>query len=146
MRAAAHGATVDFRQGEGRTLRRHDYIGGAGDADATAEDEAVHGDYHRHRAAVYGLEGFVVAGVDRDDALRVGIQFLDVDAGTEAAPLGANDDDPHLRVDAQCLNVFRQCQPFLAVQGVDGWLGEHQLGNARVDLCSKCLAHDGSLQ
>ncbi|MNP54478.1 hypothetical protein D3C76_1490350 [compost metagenome] len=106
----------------------------------------MHGDDDRHRRAMHRLERGVVTGVHRHDPLGVGIQLLDVDACAKATPLGTDDDHPHLRVVAQCLDVLRQVKPLLAVEGVDRRFGEHQLSNARLDLCSKCLIHDGSLQ
>src|SRR3546814_3440399 len=57
-------------------------------SDAAAEHEAVHRDDHRQRIAMHGAEAAVVAGIDRDDALRMGVELLDVDAGAEAAASG----------------------------------------------------------
>ncbi|MNO87585.1 hypothetical protein D3C76_790080 [compost metagenome] len=146
MGAAAHGATVHFRQGEGRALRGDDDVGRAGDADAAAEHEAVHRDDHRHRATMHGLEGFVVAAVDRDDALRMLVQLLDIDAGAEAATLGADDDDPRLRIGAQGVDAVGQGLPLDAVEGVDRRLVDHEFDDAIVGLGGECAAHVALLQ
>ncbi|MNJ49822.1 hypothetical protein D3C77_450740 [compost metagenome] len=146
MCTAAHGAAIDFRQGEGGAFRGHDNVGSAGNTDATAQDKAMHGNDHRHRRAVYGLERGVVAGVDRNDLLRVGVQFLDIDPGTKTTAFGTDDDHPHFGVGAQGFHLQGQVHPFLAIQGIDRRFSEHQFSNARVDLCSKCLTHDGLLQ
>src|SRR5690349_14354476 len=149
MRAAAHGPAIHFRHTEGGALGRDNDVGSAADADAAAQDEAVHGHDHRFRVAVNGLEAVVVALVHRDDQVAVGSQFLDIDPGTEAATFRANHDHPHVVVAAQALDLAGDIRPALVVEGVDRWPVEHQFGNAVFDadakwfhgfLPSQCLA------
>ncbi|MNN76881.1 hypothetical protein D3C81_1932970 [compost metagenome] len=104
----------------------------------------MHRDNHRHRVAVHGLEGRVIAGIDLDDALRVLVQFLDVDTRAKSAALGADNDHPHLRVGTKGFDLLRQGLPLLAVQGVDRWFGDHQLSDPLIELCGKCRVHRGS--
>ncbi|MNN25991.1 hypothetical protein D3C81_1394850 [compost metagenome] len=146
MRAAAHGPTVYFRQGKGGALGGHDNVGCTGNADAATEDETVHGDDDRHRVAMYRLECRIITGVDRYDAFGVGVQFLDVDTCAEAAAFGTDDDHPDVGVGAQGFDLMGQVHPLLAAQGIDRRFGQHQLSNARLDLCGKCLTHEGVLQ
>ena len=100
---AAHGATVHLGHAKARAVGRDDDVSGTADANATAQDETVHGDDHRHLVAMHGLEGVVVALVDRDDQVAVSSQLLDIDPGAEATAFGADDDGPDLRVLAQRL-------------------------------------------
>ncbi|MNL19671.1 hypothetical protein D3C87_1408850 [compost metagenome] len=144
MRTAAHGATVDFRQGEGRAFGGDDDVRRPGDADAAAQDKTMHRDNHRHRVAVHGLEGGVVTGIDLDDPLRVLVQFLDVDTGAKAPAFGADHDHPHVGIGPKGFDLSRQGLPLLAVEGVDRWFGDHQLGDPLIELCRECRVHRGS--
>ena len=87
----------------------------------------------RHRVAMHSLEGRVVARIDGHDSLGVGVQFLDIDAGTESAAIGTNHDDPHLRVLPQGFEGTCQVQPFLAIEGIDRWPVDHQLSDPRLE-------------
>ena len=100
MGGGAERAAVDLGEAEGGVVGGHDHVGVADQADAAAEAEAVDGGDHRHRAVVHGGEGGVAAPVGADEGVEAlgGLHLLDVDAGVEAAALGPQHDDPHLRV------------------------------------------------
>ena len=81
----AERATVDLGQPEGGVLGGDDHVGVAGQPDAAAEAEALHGGDHGHLAVVDGGEGGGAAAVDPDEGLvALGVDLLDVDAGAEA--------------------------------------------------------------
>ena len=94
---------------------------------------------------MHGAEGLVIAGVDRDNAVRVGVQFLDVHAGAEAAAFAADHDDAHFGLVAERGDLPGQRMPFPAVQGVDRRLLDDQFGDAGLDADMKrrlaVLAH-----
>ena len=80
-----------------------------------------------------GAKGFVVARIDLDDAFRVSLQFLDVDAGAETPAFGAHDDDAHGIVGVQAVDFFAERPPADRVQGVDRRILDDELGDACVD-------------
>ena len=90
----------------------------------------MHGCNHRHFIAVYGFEGGVIARVHIDDEARVGRQFFDVHARTEAFAFGADDDDAHFALIAQAFDFCGQAIPACGVQGIDGRAVDHQFGYA----------------
>ncbi|MNJ64761.1 hypothetical protein D3C81_1877990 [compost metagenome] len=67
----------------------------------------------------------------------MGVQFLDIDTGAEATALGANDDNAHLGIGPQGVDVLGQGLPLLAVEGVDRWFGDHQFSDPGIELRGK---------
>ena len=131
VRRAAHRAAVDLGQAEAGVVGGDHDIGGAADADAAAEHEAMHRGDHRHLVQVHRLEGGVVAGVDRDDQALVGVELLDVDAGAEAPVLSPDDQHAHVGARAQRGDGIGQCMPAGAVERVDGCAVENELNGQR---------------
>src|ERR1700733_3742612 len=89
--SAAHGAAVDFGEGEIGVVRGDDRVRGAGDVDAAADNEAVQSGNYRNWARADGVDGAVVVAVEFDDTFRVGLDFLDVNTTAEAAAFGADE-------------------------------------------------------
>ena len=95
MGGRAERAPVHLGQAEGGVVGGHDHVGVAGQPDAAAQAEALHGGDDRHLAVVDGGEGGGAAAVDPDQRLvALGVDLLDVDPGAEAAPLGPQDHHP----------------------------------------------------
>ena len=93
----AERAAVDLGEAEVGVVAGDDHVGVADQADAAADAEAVHRGDHRHRAVVdrgEGGEAALVGADQRVEALGV-LHLLDVDAGVEAAALGAQHHDAH---------------------------------------------------
>ena len=65
----AERAAVDLGEAEGRVVGGDHDVGVAGEPDAAAEAEPVHGRDHRDLAVVHGGERLVAAAVDADEAL-----------------------------------------------------------------------------
>ena len=96
----AQGAAVDLGHPEVGVVGGHDAVGVADQPDPAAEAEALDGGDHGHRALVDGLEGGEAALVGADEGVepRGRLHLLDVDAGVEAAALGAQHHDVGGRV------------------------------------------------
>src|SRR3546814_16325812 len=68
---------------------------------------------------MHGAEAAVVAGIDRDDALRMGVELLDVDAGAEAAAFGAQHDHARGRIAAEPFDLVGKRMPAGVVERID---------------------------
>src|SRR5690606_12437653 len=141
MGTAPHGAAVDLRYAETGAFGGDDNIGSAGDADATAEHEAMHRRDHRLGVAVHRLEGGVVAGVHLDDAPGMRSQLLDVDPGAEAPAMGTEDDHLHLIGATKFVDGAGQSGPAGGVEGIDRGCAYRQLRHAPADLDMERLSH-----
>ena len=73
--------------------------------------------------------------------LRLRIEFLDVDAGTEAATLGTNDNHVHSRRIAEAFDLIGQRMPAGIVQRIYRRTVDDQLGDAFGDLGFERSAH-----
>jgi hypothetical protein len=120
-------AAVDLGQSERGFLGGDHQIGGAGDADAAAETEAVHGGDHRHGAIVDGRERVVAAAVHRRDQAAIARQLFDVDSGAEAAPIGGDHHHAHGLVAAQRAHGLGQVRPAGGRQRVHRRMVQHDL-------------------
>src|SRR5690606_23770205 len=89
----AQRATVDLGQREVGVVAGDDDVAVAGETDAAAHTEAVDGGDDRDGTVVHGGERSEAAPVGADQGVEpVGVlHLLDVDAGVEALPLGAQD-------------------------------------------------------
>ena len=132
VRGGAERAPVDFGKPEVGVVARHDHVGVAHQADSAADAVAVHRRDHRHRAVVHRGERGEATLVRADqgvEALGV-LHLLDVDAGVEAASLGAQHDNAYRAVRAQLLEHARQLEPAGDRQRIDRRRVDHQLGDA----------------
>src|SRR4051794_31710677 len=96
----AESALLDLGEAEGRVVGGDDDVGVAGEPDAAAEAEPVHGGDHRDGAVIDRGEGGVAATVgadQRSEAFGL-LHLLDVDAGVEALPFGGEDHNPYVRI------------------------------------------------
>src|SRR3546814_8474747 len=75
-------------------------------------------------------EAAVVAGIDRDDALRMGVELLDVDAGAEAATFGAQHDHARGRIAAEPFDLVGKRMPAGVVERIDRRPVDDEFGDA----------------
>src|ERR1700733_11464626 len=122
--SAAHGAAVDFGEGEIGVVRGDDRVRGAGDVDAAADNEAVQSGNDRNWAGADGVGGAVVVAVELDDTFRVGLHFLYVDPAAEAAAFGADENAMNGWVVAGFVQEIRDYGPEFRVERVYRWGGE----------------------
>ena len=115
------GAAVDLRDTEVRVVARHHAVGVADQADPAAQAEAVDRRDDRDRALVDRLERRVAAPVGADQGVEAAgaLHLLDVDAGVEAATLGAQDHHVGGRVATGLVEGGRQVEPALHGERVD---------------------------
>ena len=126
----AERAPVHLGQAEGGVVGGDDDVGVAGQADAAAEAEALHGGDDRHLAVVDGGEGGGAAAVHADQGLvPLGLDLLDVDPGAEAPPLGPQDDHPVVGHPARREEGVGQLEPARHVERVDRRVVDDHLGD-----------------
>ena len=90
-----------------------------------------------------GAKRFVIAGIDLDDAVGMGLQLLDVNARAEAATLGTDHDDAHRVVTVETVDLLGQAAPADGVQRVDGRAFDDEFGDAVLDRGPELASHDG---
>src|SRR4051812_1474466 len=142
MRRSAERTLLDLRQPERRVIGRDDDVGVAGQPDAAAEAEPVHGGDDRHRALVDGGEGGEAAAVGthqgREPLGR--LHLLDVDAGVESLAFSGEDDHVHVRVGAGSADNVGELEPACDRQRVDRGHVDDNLGDVLGD--GQADAHD----
>ena len=122
---------IDFGQAEGRVLTRDDHVGVADEPDAAAQAEAVHGGDDRDLALVDSSERGEAAavGADQGGEPRIGLDLLDVDAGVEAAALGAEHDRADLLIGPGSPERVGEREPARHRQRVHRRVVDHDLGH-----------------
>src|SRR5262249_7067568 len=132
MGRGAERTAVDLGQPERGVFARDDDVGVAGQADSAAEAEPVNRcDYGDLALVDRGKGGRAPAAhLDQSGEVLAGPELLDVDAGIEAATLGAENNRPHGRIVAESAHRPGEQEPASCRQRVHWRMIHHALGDS----------------